>query len=130
MLAAISTLGSLGVNQVVSRLWPRPRPFLNHAAVLLLPASHDPSFPSDHAAFAFAAAMVLFLTSRRAGTATLAFAALAALSRVYVGEHYPLDVVAGAAVGSVVALGMYTLRGRLEPVFAVLLRVARRVHLA
>ncbi|MHB0980046.1 MAG: phosphatase PAP2 family protein [Thermoleophilia bacterium] len=126
----MSTLGALGVNQVASRLWPRPRPFLDHAAVLLLPPSRDPSFPSDHAAFAFAAAVVLFLTSRRAGGAALTFAALAALSRVFVGEHYPLDVVSGALVGSIVALGLHTLRGRLEPVFALILRVARRAHLA
>src|SRR5665811_1876025 len=53
MLTAGSTLGALAVNQVVSRLWPRHRPFVHHAAVLLLPASHDPSFPSDHAAFVF-----------------------------------------------------------------------------
>ncbi len=130
MSAAGSTLGALGVNQAASRLWPRPRPFVHHAAVLLLPASHDPSFPSDHAAFAFAAATVLFLVSRRAGAVALAFAALAALSRVYVGEHYPMDVVAGAVVGSLVALGFHALRGRLEPLYAALQRAARRVHLA
>lgn len=130
VLAAGSALIALGVNQVISRAWVRPRPFVHHAAVLLLPASHDPSFPSDHAAFAFAVATVLLLTSRRLGVPALFFAAVVAFARVFVGEHYPTDVVAGALVGAGVASGMFMLRRRLEPVLGPLLRIARRMHLA
>ena len=130
VLAAGSALIALGVNQVISRAWFRPRPFTHHTALLLLPASHDPSFPSDHAAFAFAVATVLLLTSRRLGGPALVYAAVVAFSRVFVGEHYPTDVVAGALVGAGVALGIFALRGRLEPVLGPLLRTARKMHLA
>src|SRR5216683_2577651 len=57
LLAAIATAGSLLVNQILIRIWSRPRPFAVQAATLLLPPSHDPSFPSDHATFAFAIAV-------------------------------------------------------------------------
>jgi len=59
----------------------------------------DPSFPSDHAAAAFAIAFAVLAFSRRAGIAFLVAAALIALSRVALGMHYPSDVLAGALVG-------------------------------
>ncbi len=68
---------------------------------LLLPhQARSPSFPSSHAANSFAAAVVLFHAGRRLGLAGLAIAALIAFSRVYVGVHYPSDVLAGAALGA------------------------------
>jgi undecaprenyl-diphosphatase len=59
----------------------------------------DPSFPSDHAAAAFAIAFAVFAFSRRAGAVFLAIAALIGLSRIALGMHYPSDVVAGMLVG-------------------------------
>jgi undecaprenyl-diphosphatase len=88
-------------NQVVSQLWERPRPFTAHPALthLLAAASPDPSFPSDHAAAAFAIAFAVLALSRRAGIVFLAAATLIALSRVVLGLHYPSDVLAGMRVG-------------------------------
>lgn len=71
---------------------------------LLAARTADPSFPSDHAAAAFAIAVAVFAFSRRAGGALLAVAVLIAVSRVALGVHYPVDVLAGAAVGAVSAL--------------------------
>src|SRR5579884_1293391 len=60
IVAIASGLIALGVNQVISHLWDRPRPFVSHHATTLLSHSRDASFPSDHTAFAFALAMALF----------------------------------------------------------------------
>ena len=97
---------ALGVNQVISHLWDRPRPFAAHAASthLLSAPSPDPSFPSDHAAAAFAIAFAVFAFWRRGGIAFLATALVIALSRIALGLHYPSDVIAGALVGWTAAL--------------------------
>ncbi len=129
-LAAVSVLVALGVNQLISHWWYRPRPFVGHPATLLLPGARDASFPSDHAAFAFAAAVTLLLYSRRLGLFALLFAFLVAFARVYAGEHYVTDVLGGAIVGTVVALAVWSLRRYAVLFLAPLLRVARRLRLA
>ena len=55
----------------------------------------DPSFPSDHAAAAFAIAFAILAFSRRAGMRFLVAATLIGLSRIALGLHYPSDVIAG-----------------------------------
>ena len=59
---------ALAAAQVISHLLERPRPYLAHpdASFLLVPVSHDWSFPSDHATAAFAIAVAIFLRHRKA----------------------------------------------------------------
>jgi undecaprenyl-diphosphatase len=99
--ALVAAAVALLANQVISHLWDRPRPFTTHAALthVLSARTTDPSFPSDHAAAAFAIAFAVFAFSRRAGALFLAAATLISLSRIALGMHYPSDVVAGMLVG-------------------------------
>jgi undecaprenyl-diphosphatase len=128
--ATIAAALAMAINQGIIRVWDRPRPFEAHHAVLLLKPSADPSFPSDHATFAFAVAVALFLAWRRLGIVALVIAALVGLSRVYAGEHYLGDVVAGAAIGSTVAVAVYQLKPIAMPLFDPPIRLARRIRLA
>lgn len=128
--ATVSAALALGLNQVIIHLWERPRPFAAHQVVLLLKPSPDPSFPSDHATFAFAVAVSIVLVSRRIGIVALAMAALIGFSRVYVGEHYVSDVVVGALIGAVTAFGVFQLRPLAQPIIDRPMRLARRVRLA
>ena len=73
----------------------RPRP--HDGSLVELPSSS--SFPSGHAATAFAAAAAVGSLHPRLRIPVFALAALVALSRLYLGVHYPLDVAAGAALG-------------------------------
>jgi undecaprenyl-diphosphatase len=92
---------ALVANQVIAHVWDRPRPFAAHPAAthLLSAPSPDPSFPSDHAAAAFAIAFCVLAYARWAGVGFLAGATMISLSRVALGLHYPSDVVAGMLVG-------------------------------
>jgi len=99
--ALVAAAVALLANQVVSHLWERPRPFTTHPLLthVLSTKTTDPSFPSDHAAAAFAIAFAVFAFSRRGGAIFLAAATLISLSRIALGMHYPSDVLAGMLVG-------------------------------
>jgi undecaprenyl-diphosphatase len=77
---------------------PRARPHV-HA---LVARPHTHSFPSGHATTSFACATVIALLVPRVRIPALVLAAAVAWSRVYVGVHFPLDVLAGAALGAAI----------------------------
>jgi undecaprenyl-diphosphatase len=129
-LACASALASaaavLAVNQAISTMWSRPRPSDAHPGDTVLhfvAPSADPSFPSDHAAAAFAIAFAVLFIHRRAGYGFLIAASAVGLSRVLVGLHYPGDVLAGAAVGFVVAWVVTRVLRR--PLMAIVTQVSR-----
>jgi undecaprenyl-diphosphatase len=85
----------------------RPRPFIRYAEPkVLVPIPHDPSFPSGHSATSFAAATMLSFSFPGLAPVLLLLAAAVAYSRVYVGVHYPIDVICGAALGVLVATAL------------------------
>lgn len=132
-IAAVLAAGiGLAVNQGLGRLWNRPRPFISHPTHVHLLMSHgrDGSFPSDHAVSAFAIAVVLVAYHRRTGIAAIVLAAGVCLARVYVGVHYPADVLAGAAIGVGVALALVrALSGWMERLRLVGDRLIQALHL-
>jgi membrane-associated phospholipid phosphatase len=98
-------LAHVTVDVVLKPALARSRPFdaiLDARVVGARPTTY--SFPSGHAAAAAAGAFVTSLMLPRAGALLWLLAALIAISRVYVGVHYPLDVIAGAALGAGVAV--------------------------
>ncbi|MER5810929.1 phosphatase PAP2 family protein [Streptomyces sp. NPDC002033] len=99
------TLAGFGVDLLLKLVFREDRPCQSlHVAVLeACPAPGDWSFPSNHAAIAGAAAVALLYVSRRLGAVAVVAAVLMAASRVWVGVHYPHDVLAGLAVGALVA---------------------------
>jgi undecaprenyl-diphosphatase len=95
---------------ILRQLTDRARPFLVHP--LPRPLVHPPStgsFPSGHSTTAFACATVIAWADPRLAAPVFVLAALVAWSRVYVGVHYPLDVVGGAALGVLVATALLRL---------------------
>ncbi|MEA2395380.1 MAG: hypothetical protein QOJ82_3271 [Solirubrobacteraceae bacterium] len=108
--AGLATALALGIGQVISRLVDRPRPFVSDPGGVRLFSHHaaDPGFPSDHATAAFAIAVSVLLWRRRPGLALVALAAVLCVGRVAIGVHYPTDVVAGAAIGTLCALALDT----------------------
>ncbi len=83
---------------ILKSLIERPRPFDAVEGARKLIGAHASSFPSSHAANTFAAGTFLALRFRRWRPA-LILPPLVAYSRVYVGVHYPSDVLAGSALG-------------------------------
>ena len=104
LLAGAGVLVAVAVNQPLVHAVAEERPYARWPDVLVLVhRSTDPSFPSDHAVMAGATAVGLLLSRRRLGWVAVPLALLMAADRVYVGAHYPGDVLAGLALGSLVA---------------------------
>ena len=109
LIAGISALAALGLGQIVGHIFPRDRPYLAHHVSLLITHSPDTSFPSDHTTLAFAVASAVWIFNRRAGIALAVFGLLVAFARIFVGAHYPGDVVGGAVLGAITSLAMVRL---------------------
>lgn len=73
---------------------------------LLVPCGAGKSFPSNHSANNFGAAIVLTFFFRNKWYYFYACAFLVAISRVYIGVHYPLDILGGVGLGSVIGFGV------------------------
>ena len=103
-------LATLVNNLVIKELVARPRPYTDIAELTVLIKPLDSfSFPSGHSCSSFASATALALTVKKRGALAFIPAALIAFSRVYVGVHYPSDVLVGAAVGALVSIVLYLL---------------------
>lgn len=110
--APVGMLLAIGVNQPIGNAIAERRPYdVLHHVLVLVPRSPDFSFPSDHAVMAGAVAAGLWWVDRRLGVVAGLAAVAMAFARVYVGAHYPLDVVAGLALGALVtSLGLLAVR--------------------
>jgi len=105
LLIAGTVLVELGLKLTTGHAPPGPE--LSRSFIQLVPTLETPSsFPSGHAArLTFLSAFAALLASRRVVTlAAAAFVALTLVARVYIGDHWPTDVIGGAALGLAFAL--------------------------
>lgn len=103
--AAVSALTAGIVSMALKEAFDRPRPGNSGiGAEPLVATPADPSFPSGHTLTAFAAAAVVSSFHPRLRWPLFGLAAIVGLSRIYLGVHFWLDVLAGAAAGVMVGL--------------------------
>lgn len=99
-------LARLVVVEAIRTLWNRPRPFVQYAFTPPFPEL-SASFPSGHATFFFALAMMVTLHRRRHAWVYWGGSVGISLARVMAGVHYPADIIPGALIGCVVAYGVW-----------------------
>jgi len=90
----------------------RPRPAISHEVTQLIVPDSFGSFPSGHMAFFFALSTVIYFYNKKAGIACYAVSLLMGLARIYVGIHYPLDILGGMVLGILVGWGSWLLFGK------------------
>ena len=104
LLVLFSLLADLLLcNMLLKPLFDRTRPYYVLGYEPLIPPVGDPSFPSGHTAVSFAAATAIYAIDKKWGIAAYVFAVVMGFSRLYLGVHFPLDVLGGAVVGTVAA---------------------------
>lgn len=108
------------VNDLVKSAFAEQRPCrtLHTVTVETCPPLGDYAFPSNHTAIAAAAAVALLLASRRIGLYAVPVALLMGASRVWIGVHYPHDVLAALLLGTLVAWPLALASRRAAPVVA------------
>ncbi|HLZ21879.1 MAG TPA: phosphatase PAP2 family protein [Ktedonobacterales bacterium] len=160
LLGCLAVVLGILLTLTIGNLLFEPRPFVSHPGIVhqLVPHPADAAFPSDHETViaAVATILVLYLMTvilplrRMASANSPEFAVLSRLaavvtilavlgllavayigvSRVYVGVHYPGDILGGAASGAIAGGAAAAVRPIAEPALGPLIRLARRVRLA
>lgn len=106
--AFIAALCALTLNGLIGQFWYSPRPFVLEVGQTFLLHDPDSSFPSDHATSIFSVALVLAFSrvqeARRLGRMLLPLALVVAWSRVYLGVHWPKDMLGALLMSAAMAL--------------------------
>ncbi|MEU0528607.1 phosphatase PAP2 family protein [Streptomyces niveus] len=101
LAAGVALLINIPIREFVGR----ERPFVDHRGLdVLVAGKTDFSFVSDHATMAMALGAGIFVAHRGFGLAAIGLALIEGFSRVYLGVHYPTDVIGGFALGTAVVL--------------------------
>lgn len=85
---------------IIRHFYHHLRPFLVlQNAHLLIAPDYEQSFPSGHTAFLFALSTAIYFYNKKAGSVFLILSALVGFARVFVGVHWPRDIIGGAILG-------------------------------
>ncbi|MCI6138452.1 MAG: phosphatase PAP2 family protein [Clostridiaceae bacterium] len=105
-------IGALLGNVLLKNIVARPRPcWLEPSVQLLIHSPKDFSFPSGHTLVSFEGAVSIYLFNKKWGLPACMLALLIAFSRLYLFVHFPTDVLAGAAMGTVIAYCVFKGQG-------------------
>ncbi|PGB04442.1 undecaprenyl-diphosphatase [Bacillus toyonensis] len=131
LYTTLSVMIALLVNVFIHAVYYHPRPFISHDVHQLVPHAADSSFVSDHSVLVFSIAFVFMLRGEKLKYIALIWAVLVGISRLYVGVHFPLDVI-GAAVITIITSSLLLQNKRIfEPiakfVFKMYALVAKRI---
>ncbi|MCW9129421.1 undecaprenyl-diphosphatase [Bacillus paramycoides] len=131
LYTTLSVSIALLVNVLIHAVYYHPRPFITHHVNQLVPHAADSSFVSDHSVLVFSIAFAFILRGEKLKYIALIWAILVGVSRMYVGVHYPLDIL-GAAFLTFITSGLVMQSTRIfEPlanfIFKMYALVAKRV---
>ncbi|WP_157692452.1 undecaprenyl-diphosphatase [Paenibacillus tuaregi] len=107
--ALLAACMGVGISAALGHFLYRDRPFAGHHVIQLIAHPANASFPSDHATLAFAVSTAIWGYRKKEGVIWLVLSALIAVSRVWTGVHYPTDVIAGAALGIILAAFVHSI---------------------
>ncbi|NRD79927.1 undecaprenyl-diphosphatase [Bacillus sp. BRMEA1] len=129
VFAAITGAIGLFINLILGHIYYEPRPFVTHHVQLLIQHARDSSFPSDHTTGAFSLALAVLIRHRKIGVGMLILAVLTGFSRIYVGHHYPFDVLESIIVALLTSTFVYKFSSVFEPIGRIIITIYNRIPL-
>lgn len=131
---ALAVIAAMTANYIIGQLFPHPRPFVLGIGHTFISHRPDTSFPSDHATFmwTFALGFLLAWPRRLMSWVLVLLAALTSWARVFVGVHFPFDIVgslavAGLCIAVLMPLGALINTHIARPIEAIYFRGVRRL---
>lgn len=102
--AVISAVITLFLNTLIKLFYFKPRPFVKRRVGILIPSKMDSTFPSKHTLLAFAISTSIFLHKRILGSIMWVLSVLTGFSRIWVGHHYPSDIIGSAFIATMTSI--------------------------
>ncbi|MGB9779749.1 undecaprenyl-diphosphatase [Caldanaerobacter sp.] len=127
MDAFFAAIIALGLNLMVSTIYFEPRPFVHNKVNLLVRHPADASFPSDHASGGSALSFAELMYDRLIGRIMMGLTLLLLFARVYVGVHYPFDVIGGFAIGFMGSEIVKRLDGIFDPIEGYVIKIWHKI---
>ncbi|USK57243.1 phosphatase PAP2 family protein [Cytobacillus solani] len=102
---ALMSMGiTLFIHTLIKLFYFKPRPFVKNRVGIIIPSKIDSTFPSKHALLVFAISTSIFLYDRFLGSIMWLLSLLAGFSRIWVGHHYPSDIIGIAFIASITSI--------------------------
>ena len=105
---AAALIARFMVKTIILFFYDRPRPYMEltsvHKLISVSAVENLQSFPSGHAIFFFALSTVIYSFNKKLGIFFLAFSTLMSIARIFVGVHWPSDILAGAILGTIIGV--------------------------
>jgi undecaprenyl-diphosphatase len=114
MEAVMTILATLFMHFLIKLFYFKPRPFIQRKVGILIPSKSDSTFPSKHTLLTFAVSTIICIYYRFLGSIMLGLSFLTGLSRIWVGHHYPSDILGSSVIGSFTSLVVHKIAQRRE----------------
>jgi undecaprenyl-diphosphatase len=129
IFAFMTMLLGLGINQIIGLFYFHNRPYMDGLGHPLIHHSFETSFPSDHTTFMFAIAIYLYMKidNKILGECLIFLALLGGLSRVFVGVHYPFDIVGAIFTASLAYFIINKFENKLQIINDLIIKIDNKI---
>ena len=98
---AVKSMGiTMFIHTLIKLFYFKPNPFVNKRVGILIPSKRDSTFPSKHTLLVCAISTSIFLYDRVLGSVMWVLSVLTGFSRIWVGHHYPSDIIGSALIAT------------------------------